>query len=85
MDIPRASNLRNRFIGCHKFFSVGNCFLSFEIKENVKSVTAELIYLRFRQQNNALMPVKSATMTLANLSGNQAFFASNIASLATKF
>ena len=64
---------------------MGNFFLSFEIKKNVKSVTAELIYLRFRQQSNALMPVKSATMTLANLSGNQAFFASNIASLATKF
>ena len=75
---------------------MGNCFLSFEIKENVKFLTfsikidfndvaTELIYLRFRQQNNALMPVKSVTMTLANVSGNQAFFAANIASLATKF
>ena len=78
--------MRNQFIGSHRFFCVGNCFLSFEIKENVKFLTfsikidfndvaTELIYLRFRQQNNALMPVKSATMTLANLSGNQAFFA----------
>ena len=44
---------------------------------------AVLTYPRFRQQNNEVMSMKSAAMTLANLLSNQALLASNISSLIT--
>ena len=44
---------------------------------------AVLTYPRFRQQNNEVMSMKSAAMTLANLLANQALLASNISSLIT--